>query len=204
MCDDVPTDRIQPVLVFQDGVCGQNCGGVDVCPAGPDFCKRGDINYNTITYEVADVVLFASYFVEGTSVFRYDPPYQICATDVNADGRSLTLSDLVYLIRVILHDAVEIPKLAPCSEVAQVIVYNNVITTECASPIGAILFEFDSAVVPTLLATNMEMVNKNNKVLVWSREGNSIEKTAEVLSFEGDAELVSVTAESFRPPLLTR
>ena len=145
---------------------------------------------NTITYEVADAVLFASYFVEGTVVFRYDVPYQICATDVNADGRTLTLSDLVYLIRVILHDAVEIPKLTPSSEVANVIVYNGIISTECAAPIGAILFEFDSAVSPTLLA-DMEMVHNGNKVLVWSSAGNSF-TSAEVLS--ADAELVSVSA----------
>jgi hypothetical protein len=129
ICDD-PGDRIQPLVVFQYGVCGQNCGGVDVCPAGPGLCKRGDINYNTLTYEVADAVLFASYFVEGTSVFRYDMAYQICATDVNADGRTLTLSDLVYLIRVILHDAVQIPNVTPSSEVANVIVSGGTISTE--------------------------------------------------------------------------
>jgi hypothetical protein len=189
LCDD-PSDRVDGKLIFQYGVCGQNCAGILVCPAGPGVCKRGDVNYNTITYEVADAVLFASYFVEGMSVFRYDVPYQVCATDVNADGRTLTLSDLVYLIRVILHDAVEIPKLTPSSEVANVIVYNGTISTECAAPIGAILFEFDSAVNPTLLA-DMEMVHKGNKVLVWSSTGNSF-TSAEVLT--ADAELVSVSA----------
>ncbi|UCB53569.1 MAG: T9SS type A sorting domain-containing protein, partial [Candidatus Zixiibacteriota bacterium] len=189
---DAPTDRIQPILLFQHGICGQNCGGIDVCAAGPGLCKRGDINMNTVTYEVADAVLFASYFVEGTVVFRYDEAYQICATDVNADGRTLTLSDLVYLIRVILHDAVELPKLTPSSEVANVGVSDGTISTECAAEIGAILFEFDSAVSPTLLA-DMEMVHKDNKVLMWSSKGKSF-GTAEVLSFTGEAELVTVTA----------
>jgi len=189
-CEDDPGDRIDDKLIFQSGVCGQNCGGVDVCAAGPGECKRGDVNYNTLTYEVADAVLFASYFVEGTVVFRYDMAYQICATDVNADGRTLTLSDLVYLIRVILHDAVEIPKLTPSSEVANVIVEGGTISTECAAPIGAILFEFDGAVNPTLLA-DMEMVHKGNKVLVWSSAGMSF-TSAEVLT--ADAELVSVSA----------
>jgi hypothetical protein len=187
---DFANPRVDQKLIFQWGVCGQNCGGVDVCAAGPGACKRGDVNMNTITYEVADAVLFASYFVEGTSVFRYDMAYQICATDVNADGRTLTLSDLVYLIRVILHDAVELPKLTPSTDIANVVVYNGTISTECASPIGAILFEFDSAVDPTLLA-DMEMVHNGNKVLVWSSTGMSF-SNAEVLS--ADAELVSVTA----------
>jgi len=194
LCDP-PTGGIVSNMTFQSDICGLNCGGVLVCCGGADECKRGDINYNTLPYEVADAVLFASYFAEGLNVFSADPEaraYQICATDVNADGRTLTLSDLVYLIRVILHDAVEIPKLAPAS-VANVIVSNGIITTEGAN-IGAILFEFDSAVNPTLLASNMEMVNKDSKVLVWSRTGNSIETAAQVISFSGDAKLVSVTA----------
>jgi len=191
LCDD-PGDRVQGNLIFQYGVCGQNCGGVDVCAAGPDLCKRGDVNYNYVTYEVADAVLFASYFVEGTIVFRYDMAYQICATDVNADGRTLTLSDLIYLVRVILQDAVEIPKLAPSSEVASLIVTDGVVTAECASQIGGLLFEFDGAVTPTLLAGNMEMMANGNKVLVWSRTGETIQN-AEVVSYTG-AQLVSVQA----------
>ncbi|UCB52442.1 MAG: hypothetical protein JSV10_10760, partial [Candidatus Zixiibacteriota bacterium] len=33
LCDD-PSDRVDGKLIFQWGVCGQNCGGVDVCAAG--------------------------------------------------------------------------------------------------------------------------------------------------------------------------
>lgn len=154
-------------------------------------CRTGDVNYNTMPYEVADAVLFAHYFVEGIYIFGPDSSkceYQICATDANADCRALTLSDLVYLIRIILHDAPA--HLIPSSDTVNVIVKNNTITTECPSPIGAILFEFGGSVVPTLLASNMEMMNKDNKVLVWSRNENSIEGTAEVLSFAGNAKLV--------------
>jgi len=171
-------------------------GGVHICsPCTAFTCVRGDINHDGLPYTTADAVLFARYFVEGINVFVVDLDEQICASDVNADGRSLMLADLIYLIRVILQDAAEIPKLAPSSEVANVIVSNNTITTECAAPIAAILFEFDGTVQPTLLA-NMEMVNKGNKVLVWSTTGNTI-TTAEVLSFTGDAELVSVTAVDY-------
>jgi|GEM_PF-1508186 len=187
ICGDPDQNPPLTILDFVDG-------GIHVCSPCTSFkCVRGDINLDHIAYTTADAVLFARYFVEGIHVFVIDMDEQVCATDVNADGRTLTLSDLIYLIRVILRDAPEIgPKLGPSSEIANVIVSGNTITTECASPIGAILFEFDGAVQPTLLA-NMEMVNKGNKVLVWSRDGNTI-TTAEVLSFTGDAELVSVTA----------
>jgi hypothetical protein len=198
LCCDDPGADIEQTVMFQvdaDGAtdCDQICFCIPVCedPGGVE-CKRGDINLNYVTYEVADAVLFASYFVEGTSVFVYDVDAQICGTDVNADGRTLTLSDLVYLIRVILHDAVEIPKLAPSSEIASMIVTDGVVTAECASPIGALLFEFDGAVNPTLLANNMEMMANDGKVLVWSRNGQTIQN-AEVLSFAG-AELVSIEA----------
>jgi flagellar hook assembly protein FlgD len=66
-----------------------------------------------------------------------------------------------------------------------------VISAECAGSIGALLFEFEGAVNPTLLATNMEMMANGTKVLVWSRTGQTIQN-AEVLS--ADARLVSVQA----------
>jgi hypothetical protein len=193
VCDD-PGGDIQQVMVFQDSICGVNCGGILICPLGPDECKRGDVNMNTVAYEVADGVLFANYFVYGTGAFIHDIDYQICATDVNADGRSLTLSDLIYLIRVILHDAAEIPKLAPSSEVVELIVADNAITAKCNVPVAAMLFEFDQSVEPTLLA-DMEMVHNGNKVLVWSKNGKTL-STAEVLSFS-DAELLSASAVDY-------
>jgi hypothetical protein len=154
-------------------------------------CQLGDVNMNTVSYEVADAVLFANYFVYGTSVFIHDIDYQICATDVNEDGITLTLSDLVYLVRIISHDAIENP--TPSSDTVNVFVHNNVISTDCVSPIGAILFEFDGAVQPTLMI-DMEMIHNSNRVLVWSRNGNCIEHHSWVLRFIGDAELASVDA----------
>ncbi|MGB8656699.1 MAG: DUF4114 domain-containing protein, partial [Candidatus Zixiibacteriota bacterium] len=201
-CEDPGVHRaiaFQPIPgIAGDSVdCSHICGGINICNVGQYVCKRGDVNDNGVPYDIADAVLFSKYFVDGLGVFSTTDTiyeYQVCATDVNADGRTLTLSDLVYLIRVILKDAPAIPmKLAPSSEVANVIVYNGTITTVCASPIGAILFEFDSAVNPTLLATNMEMESNGNKVLVWSRNLNSIQSATQVLSV-GDAKLVSVTA----------
>jgi hypothetical protein len=113
---------------------------------------------------------------------------------VNADGRPVMLADLIYLIRVIQNDAIPYPKLGPSSDVANLIVANDRISVECASPIGGLLFVFDGAVTPTLLATDMELLSNEGRVLVWSREGNSISAgVSEILSVTG-ADLVSVTA----------
>jgi hypothetical protein len=180
-------NNIHMMLDFVDG-------GVHICsPCTSFYCVRGDININEIAYETADAVLFARYFVYGLSVFNIDRDNQICATDVNADGRTLMLADLIYLIRVIQRDAVPFSKLGPSADVANLIVSDGRVSVECASEIGGLLFEFDAAVTPSLLA-DMELLANEGKVLVWSSEGKSIEAgISDVMTFAG-AELVSVTA----------
>jgi hypothetical protein len=179
-----------PLLTFTDG-------GVHICDSSATYkCSRGDINLNHIAYETGDAVLFARYFVFGLDVFHIDSDergWQICATDVNADGRTLMLADLIYLIRVIQHDAMPFPKLGPSSDIANVVVSDGRVTVECASAIGGLLFEFNGVVNPTLLNTNMELLANEGKVLVWSTDGNSINAgVSEVLAVNG--QLVSVTA----------
>jgi hypothetical protein len=172
-------------------------GGVHICSPGPGFkCTRGDINLDHIANTTADAVLFANYFVHGMTVFYPDTQraWQICATDVNADGRTLMLADLIYLIRVIQNDAVPFLKLGPSSDVANVIVSDGKITVECASAIGGILFKFDGKVTPTLLNANMELLSNEGNVLVWSSEGHSINAGASQLLTASGAELVSVIA----------
>ena len=166
----------------------------------PLTCKRGDINLNTLPYEVADLILFAHYFVEGLSVFSSDSverDYQICTSDVNRDCQVLTLSDMVYLIRIILHDAVMIKSTAPSLELVFFTIRNDTITVCSSCSIAAIRLEFDSTVTPTLLATNMEMMTKDNKILVWSRMGNCIDGGGKVISFTGNVRLKKVEAADY-------
>jgi hypothetical protein len=89
------------------GVSNAIDGGIQV--GGAIECKRGDINYNLVTYEVADLMLFYDFLLYGPEVLIFDPEVQTCASDMNADGLYWTIADLLYMIRVILHDAVEIP-----------------------------------------------------------------------------------------------
>jgi hypothetical protein len=180
-------EGILQILYFVDG-------GVHICsPCTSFYCVRGDINLNEIAYETADAVLFARYFVYGLGVFIIDRDNQVCGTDVNADGRTLMLADLIYLIRVIQRDAVPFSKLSPSADVANVVISDGRISVECASEIGGLLFEFDAAVTPSLLA-DMELIANDGKVLVWSSEGNSISAgISDVMTFAG-AELVSVIA----------
>ena len=64
----------------------------------------GDIDLNGMPYMLADAALFGSYFFEGESVFDDDRSRQIAATDINKDGQSLKLEDLVQLGRIRLNE----------------------------------------------------------------------------------------------------
>ena len=172
------------------------CGGVKVCDLGGE-CVIGDINLNGVKYEVADAVLFASYFIHGPSVFTIKPDTQKAATDVNRDGRILTVSDLVYLVRIILKDAVPLPKLTPNVNTLALSNTAGVISANTEIPVGAAVFVFKGVGTPTLLAGSMEMLYANNgtetRVLVWSTNGNSF-SSGDVISVSGNVELVAVEA----------
>jgi hypothetical protein len=77
---------------------------------------RGDLNLNGFANEIADAVLYTNYFLRGISVFKLSVAAQTAASDVNNDGRTLTVGDLVYLLRVLVGDALPIPKLSPNAE----------------------------------------------------------------------------------------
>jgi hypothetical protein len=187
VCPYLPND--QRIFNFIDG-------GVHICsPCTAFTCVRGDINMDGNAYSTADAVMFARALIYGAeNVFTLNLAKQKCATDANADGRTMMLSDLIYLIRVIQHDATEFPKLGPSSDIANVVVSDGRIVVECASPIGGLLFEFDGKVTPTLLNTDMELLSKDGKVLVWSSNGNSINAGSSELLTANGAKLVSVVA----------
>jgi hypothetical protein len=56
---------------------------------------RGDINFNGIPFEIADLMLFYQYFLHGTGVFIISEVNQTIMSDVNYDQKYLTAEDLV-------------------------------------------------------------------------------------------------------------
>ncbi|UCB53487.1 MAG: hypothetical protein JSV10_05265, partial [Candidatus Zixiibacteriota bacterium] len=100
---DCPPESLEfaavlPALEFSDG-------GITVFY--PEDPLRGDINLNHISYEVADWFLFHTFLLEGESVLT-DPEQQAANSDVNCDDLPWSIADLLYMNRVILHDAVEL------------------------------------------------------------------------------------------------
>lgn len=155
-------------------------GGIEIYCAD-EIDDRGDINMNGVANEIADAVLFSNYFIHGLSVFDVGalaPAGQVAATDVNADGLTLSVADLVYLIRIIVGDALPYPKLGTVA--AAYTLHNGVMSVD--SKMGAAYVVVEGNVAPILLADNMEMMynfdGANTRILV-----SKIEKGA---AFEGD------------------
>ena len=70
--------------------------------------ETGDINLNWIPYEAADWVLFQQFLLYGDSLLT-DPEQQAVNSDVNCEYLPWSIADLLYMCRVILHEAPAIP-----------------------------------------------------------------------------------------------
>jgi hypothetical protein len=209
-CELDPLKPISEKLYFWNG-------GIDIACAN-EIDARGDINLNGVANEVADVVLFTNYFIQGIAAF-YDDPYsatrvqgKVAASDVNADGRPLTVGDLVYLLRIILGDAQPILKLSPFASGATVNVANGTVTTESANEIGAVLVTFAvNGAYSVSSKTNMQVesgeVSGELKVLVYSGMSNLSNRIAsgtnELFTVSGDVELKSVEVADYAGNMLS-
>jgi hypothetical protein len=189
-------DPIRCVEFINGGICVIHADSID---------DRGDINLNGVPYEIADAVVFSNYFIKGLSVFVVSIAGQIAATDVNADGVTLSVADLVLLIRVIIGDADPIPKLSPYPEELLVTTeYSDghlSVSTDAVGEIGAALFVFDVNDATTVdipqLATAAEdmdlmyaVVDGELRILIWNL-GTDLVEAGEHRLFEipysGDA-----------------
>jgi hypothetical protein len=125
-------------------------GGVDiVCADSID--KRGDINVNGMANEIADAVMFTNYFINGLSAFGTHIEASIAASDVNADGITLSVADLVYLIRVIQGDASPYVKdgaAAPFAVRTQLMNQQMTVSYTAGENVGAafLRFKFDGTI----------------------------------------------------------
>jgi hypothetical protein len=174
-------------------------GGIDIICAD-SIDARGDINLNNVPNEVADAVLFTNYFVYGIGVFTTNVNGQIAATDVNADGITLSVADLVYLIRVIVGDADPYYKVGAPTKVNYVHTDNGLMTVDGAQ-IGAAFVVAEGDVTPQLKADGMEMRyafdGANTRILVYSLEGNSF--TGELMDLDANVLSIEMATDEGNP-----
>jgi hypothetical protein len=202
------SDKYAPVrfIIFWNG-------GIDiVCADSID--DRGDINLNGIENEIADAVLYTNYFLYGILALDSNPLYreaQIAASDVNNDGIPLTVGDLVYLVRIILGDALPFPKLAPFANDANINVVNGLVSTEAASEIGGLVMTFAvNGSYNVISHTDMEVLSAESngelKVLVYSGTQNLSNRisagTNDLFTVTGNVELKNVEVSDYNGSML--
>jgi len=132
-------------------------GAIDII-CKKDVDDRGDINLNGVAYEISDVVMFTNYFIQGLSAFPH-PDGSMAASDVNGDGLSLTVADLVQLIRVVVGDASPLPKVSVEAVRAEMTNANGVLSIESPEPVAAAYISVSGDVKPMLKggAINMSL-----------------------------------------------
>jgi hypothetical protein len=128
-------------------------GGVDIACAD-SIDDRGDLNLDGQPNTIADAVLYSNYFIYGIGVFGSGTAAQgaIAASDVNADGIPLSIADLVYLIRIVVGDALPYPKV-----VATSVDMRMGETIYAGDDLGAFYAVIEGNVQPELLIDGVEM-----------------------------------------------
>ncbi len=132
-------------------------GGVDIICAD-SIDAPGDINLNNVAYEIADAVMLTNYFTIGMSAFEGHIEGSIAASDVNRDGLTLSVADLVLLIRVVVGDCLPYAKEMPMAPVAAgYSVDDGVVAVSTDVDISGAALVVRGNVAPELLATGMDM-----------------------------------------------
>ena len=171
-------------------------GGIDiVCPDSID--DRGDVNLNGISYEIADAVTFTEYFIYGLSAFTVNVEGQRAASDINADGITLTVADLAYLIRVIIGDALPLAKPLPSEGFSAGLDLRagEIAVNRTDAPISVMRYTFEGEVHPSL-AEGLEHLQMKyhydgiaTRVIVCNMEDKRYIHEGAVLVVDGDYDL---------------
>jgi hypothetical protein len=193
------------------------CNGHICLPTPEEIDDRGDLNLNSLGYEIADAVLYENYFIYGSGVLDSDPTRrqsQIAASDVNGDGLPLSVGDLVALIRVITGDANPLPRMTPAAGAVSLALGSSgsswTLSANSASDLGGLYLKFrvDGSVgAPVLTGAAEGMSMKVNQVgdelsvLIYSEsQSRMIAPNAGAvltMNVEGTVELVESDAADY-------
>ena len=161
---DVETDKGHPwrLVHFYNG-------GLDlICSDSIDAV--GDINLNSIAYEIADAVMFTNYFIDGLAAFGTHVDGSIAASDTNKDGITLSVADLVYLIRVIIGDALPYAKEINVTTVPGSYTHDAGVVAIPDLQVGGVALVVNGEITPTLTADGATMtyghVDGNTRIVV--------------------------------------
>jgi hypothetical protein len=174
---------------------------------------RGDMNLNGLANEISDAVLYTNYFLRGVSVFKISVAGQTAASDVNNDGRTLTVGDLVYMLRILTGDAQPIPKLSPYADQVDFTMTESGVSTilqvESPTQIGGLYLQFkttsnlageivrDPALADMEIQTTTEG-DQTNVIVYSNRKGAVIPAgVSTLLTIPGSVEIVRLEASDY-------
>jgi len=179
-------------------------GGVEMICL--DFDARGDVNLNGVSNEIADMVLFSNYFVYGEGVFHINLEGQIAATDINHDGLTLTIEDLVYGICVVIGNAWPYDRLETDSLFTAKFVQDfdtKTITVEARDTLGVAYMVVEGNVSSIYLyQQDMDLkydfnYNQNvTRILIYSFEGHSF-VSGPLVSYSGEGVLIEASTATY-------
>jgi len=193
-CDS--SDEQQPVRRYVDF----HNGGVQIiCADSIDTC--GDINLNGLPFEIGDAVAFSNYFVVGqVGAFTINIDGQTVATDINGNGIPLEIADFVYLVRIIVGDAIPVP--SPIYEPLFVAVDSGIISISAPHPVGALHVVLEGIIDVSLTSNSQDLeiesgyVNSQTRVLLYSF-GHDVIPNGEILQADSEIRLVDIEAASY-------
>ena len=181
-------------------------GMITVATSSPEISNRGDINLNGLPHEIADFILFSNYFFYGLSVFNVNIEAQVAATDVNADGLTLTFNDLAYLYRVIVGDAEPIwTKSGTAADTAYVIqdTMVNSLSVSYDGNLTMLFLTFNGTAEPQFYdSSGLSVIwtsdGGNTRMIIYpgfvTSEGEQLLPTGFLMNYTGDGQLVGAAA----------
>ncbi len=204
ICDSTALWPKQDVFIC----CDLSDGGITFkCDVDPIVI--GDVNANGFSYEIGDAVLFANYFISGISVFSSDPEIrerQIASSDINRDGLTLSIADLVFLLRILAGDAQPLggSKITPLAQSVDLLFDGHLVETNSPVDLGAVLMTFKGKAtklepIITGLQVKWGVSEGATKVLVYGmKKGEKISAgTSELVKIYGDVKLAKVEAAEY-------
>ncbi|MBD3218914.1 MAG: hypothetical protein GF310_11605 [candidate division Zixibacteria bacterium] len=162
----------------------------------------GDINMNNLSNEIADVHLYADYFVYGDTAFKMNREKQTEFSDVNRDGRTLTVADMVYMIRITTGDAVPYKPEAQEVQKAQFEIANDTLYSKSESELGAVSFVFNDEVELESLIDSADFkwdkVDGQTRAIIYFLSDKSI-PTGEnaILEIRGETRLIEAETADY-------